>query len=116
MCFKAIANIFDPTKRPWITPEGSTTEKIIEQVKKCPSGALSYYLNREEENEEVKVQAETIIETTPNGPLTVYGNVTTKDSNGNLTKKNNATAFCRCWASSNKPFCDGSHKKIDFRG
>jgi uncharacterized Fe-S cluster protein YjdI len=114
MCFKGLGNVFDPTKRPWITPEGSTTEKIVEQVKKCPSGALSYYLNRDTENEEVKVQAETIVETTPNGPLMVYGNVTIKDSKGNLTKKNNATAFCRCGASSNKPFCDGSHKKIGF--
>ena len=116
ICFKGLGNVFDPAKRPWITPEGSTTEKIIDQVKKCPSGALSYYLNRDGENEEVKVQAETILETTPNGPLMVYGNVTIKDSKGNLTKKNNVTAFCRCGASSNKPFCDGSHKKIDFQG
>jgi len=116
ICFKGLGNVFDPTKRPWITLEGSTTEKIIDQVKKCPSGALSYYLNRDGENEEVKVQAETILETTPNGPLMVYGNVTIKDSKGNLTKKNNVTAFCRCGASSNKPFCDGSHKKIDFQG
>ena len=116
MCFKGLGNVFDPTKRPWITPEGSTTEKIVDQVKKCPSGALSYYLNRDGEKEEVKVEAETIVETTPNGPLMVYGNVTIKDSNGNLTKMNNVTAFCRCGASSNKPFCDGSHKKIDFQG
>jgi uncharacterized Fe-S cluster protein YjdI len=116
MCFKGLGNVFDPTKRPWITPEGSTTEKIIEQVKKCPSGALSYYLNRDSGNEEVKVEAETIVETTPNGPLMVYGNVTIKDSKGNLIKKNNVTAFCRCGASSNKPFCDGSHKKIGFEG
>jgi CDGSH-type Zn-finger protein len=46
----------------------------------------------------------------------VYGNVTIKDSNGTLTKKSNATAFCRCGASQNKPFCDGSHKKIGFTG
>jgi len=45
ICFKGLSEVFDPKKRPWITPEGSTTEKIIEQVKKCPSGALSYHLN-----------------------------------------------------------------------
>ena len=33
--------------KPWITPEGSTTEKIIRQVKRCPSGALSYFVNDE---------------------------------------------------------------------
>ncbi|NOS94509.1 MAG: hypothetical protein HOP30_21565 [Cyclobacteriaceae bacterium] len=115
ICFKGLGEVFDPRKRPWITPEGATTEKIIEQVKKCPSGALSYYLNRDADDK-VKVEAETIVETMPNGPLLVYGNVAIKDKDGNLTEKNNVTAFCRCGASSNKPFCDGSHKKIDFVG
>ena len=45
ICFRGLGDVFNPQRRPWITPEGSTTEKIIEQVKKCPSGALSYYLN-----------------------------------------------------------------------
>ena len=116
ICFQGLADVFNPNQRPWITPEKSTTEKIIEQIKKCPSGALSYYLNRDEGKEEVKVEAETIVEPTPNGPLMVYGNVTIKNKNGELTKKNNATAFCRCGASSNKPFCDGTHKKINFQG
>lgn len=115
MCFNGLGNVFDPQKRPWITPEGGTTEQIIDQVKKCPSGALRYYLNSEA-GDEVKLVAETIVETMPNGPLLVYGNVTVKDQNGNLTKKNNVTAFCRCGGSSNKPFCDGSHKKIGFEG
>jgi len=48
MCWKGLGEVFDPRKRPWITPEGSTTDRIIDQVKKCPSGALSYFLNEEE--------------------------------------------------------------------
>jgi uncharacterized Fe-S cluster protein YjdI len=115
VCFRGLNEVFDPRKRPWITPEHSTTDKIIEQVKKCPSGALSYYLYRDTE-EQVKVEAETIVETIQNGPLMVYGNVTVKDSAGTITKKSNATAFCRCGASGNKPYCDGSHKKIGFQG
>jgi len=116
VCFKGLGEVFNPQKRPWITPEGSTTEKIITQVKKCPSGALSYYMNSAAPQNEIKVEAETIIETAPNGPLMVYGNVTVKDKSGTLTKKNNVTAFCRCGASQNKPYCDGSHKKIGFEG
>jgi uncharacterized Fe-S cluster protein YjdI len=115
ICFKGLGKVFDPQRRPWITPEAGTTEQIIDQVKKCPSGALSYYLNSEA-GHDVKVEAETIVETMPNGPLLVYGNVTVKDPNGNLTKRNNVTAFCRCGGSSNKPFCDGSHKKLGFEG
>jgi uncharacterized Fe-S cluster protein YjdI len=49
MCWKGLGEVFDPRKRPWITPENSTTEKIINQVEKCPSGALSYLMNHEKQ-------------------------------------------------------------------
>ncbi|MGH7496981.1 MAG: (4Fe-4S)-binding protein [bacterium] len=44
-CFMGLPEVFDPEKRPWVTPEGASTERIIEQVKKCPSAALSYFMN-----------------------------------------------------------------------
>ena len=50
ICFFGLPSVFDPRKRPWVTPKNSTTQEIIDQIKKCPSGALSYYLN-EDENE-----------------------------------------------------------------
>ena len=46
-CWRGLIEVFNPKKRPWIEMSGATTEKIIEQVKKCPSGALSYSLNTE---------------------------------------------------------------------
>jgi uncharacterized Fe-S cluster protein YjdI len=112
-CFKGLGEVFDPKKRPWITLETSTTDKIIEQVKKCPSGALDYILHEKAE-ETVSIESETIIEPTANGPLLVYGNVTVKNSKGESIKKSKVTAFCRCGASGNKPYCDGTHGKITF--
>lgn len=47
MC-KNNPEVFKPKEKPWIHPENSSTEKIIETVKKCPSGALTYYLNKNE--------------------------------------------------------------------
>lgn len=47
ICFKGLGKVFNPQKSPWITPEGVDTKEIIDQVKKCPSGALSYYMNNE---------------------------------------------------------------------
>ncbi len=47
-CWKGLKTVFDPRKRPWIEPNGATTEEIIEQVNKCHIGALSYYMNNEE--------------------------------------------------------------------
>lgn len=45
-CVRNNPDVFKPAAKPWITPEGSTTEKIIETVNKCPSGALTYHLNK----------------------------------------------------------------------
>ena len=47
-CVRGLPEVFKPKEKPWITPEDSTTERIIQQVKKCPSGALSYFMNQEE--------------------------------------------------------------------
>ncbi|HEX6171890.1 MAG TPA: (4Fe-4S)-binding protein [Chitinophagaceae bacterium] len=46
-CVRGLPDVFKPKEKPWITPERSTTEKIINQVKRCPSGALSYFLNED---------------------------------------------------------------------
>jgi len=47
MCFRGLPKVFGPRKRPWVTPEGATTEEIVAQVQKCPSGALSYFIHEE---------------------------------------------------------------------
>ena len=47
-CFRGLPEVFKPKEKPWITPEGSKTEKIVAQVKRCPSGALSYFMNEDE--------------------------------------------------------------------
>ena len=111
----ALPQVFNPGEKPWIKPEGAATNRIIEQIKQCPSGALSYYMNNEEQKN-TELTAESIVEIAPNGPLLVYGNITVKDAEGNTTQKNKVTAFCRCGASTNKPYCDGAHRKIDFVG
>ena len=46
---KGLPEVFDPRLKPWIRPEGASTERIVEQVKGCPSGALSFYWNEEAE-------------------------------------------------------------------
>lgn len=114
ICWNGLPEVFNPRERPWIKPEAASTQQLIDQVSKCPSGALSYFMNGKE-TENVQTTVESIVEVSPNGPLLVYGNITVKDSAGNETKKNKVTAFCRCGASSNKPYCDGSHRKIDFK-
>ena len=52
-----------------------------------------------------------------NGPVVVTGECQVTDASGKpLTPKGNPFHLCRCGASANKPFCDGQHKKIEFKG
>ena len=44
-CDKNNPDVFQPKEKPWIKIDGSSTDKIIETVQKCPSGALTFYKN-----------------------------------------------------------------------
>ena len=122
ICWKELIEVFNPRERPWIKMDGATTDKIIEQVRKCPSGALSYFMNAEaaKENEPDKVIAEaatiTKVEVTPNGPYLIKKECLIVHSDGKEEIKSGTVALCRCGASSNKPYCDGSHGKTGFQG
>ena len=45
-CISGLPKVFNLNKRPWIDTSGAGTDEIIHQVSKCPSGALSYYINK----------------------------------------------------------------------
>ncbi len=49
-----------------------------------------------------------------NGPLLLSGNITIRAGSGRDAWEGTKCALCRCGASKNKPFCDGSHTNIDF--
>jgi CDGSH-type Zn-finger protein/uncharacterized Fe-S cluster protein YjdI len=55
-----------------------------------------------------------VIEAVPNGPLAVRGNLEIISGTGRVVARTVKTFLCRCGASANKPFCDGSHAKIGF--
>lgn len=57
---------------------------------------------------------EVTIKVLPKGPLRITGNFTILDAAGNALPKKEAASLCRCGASTNKPFCDGTHSKIGF--
>jgi uncharacterized Fe-S cluster protein YjdI len=115
ICWTGLGEVFNPRNRPWVNIAGADSARIVEQVDRCPSGALSYFRNAEQPQPEA-VTGESIVEVMPNGPLMVYGNLVVKDSAGNETPKHKVTAFCRCGGSNNKPYCDGSHVRIGFQG
>ncbi len=47
ICVTGLAGVFNPRRKPWIDMSQAETQEIIDQVKKCPSGALSFNMNKE---------------------------------------------------------------------
>lgn len=113
-CIKTLPEVYKPNEKPWITPENASTSALKSQIKKCPSGALTYRMGDEQEIEAKNTLVEVTV--SENGPLLVVGKLRIKDAIGNKKEQEGTTAFCRCGASNNKPFCDGSHNSSGFKG
>jgi 3-phenylpropionate/trans-cinnamate dioxygenase ferredoxin subunit len=71
-------------------------------------------LNRSENNSQEKRMSDPTIQVLPKGPYIVAGKVTLLDASGNKIEAGEKIALCRCGASTNKPFCDGTHSKVGF--
>lgn len=114
---KGLKSVFNPMEKPWIKPHGAETAQIIERVNHCPSGALSFHYNQETtEGQKTDQVTAPVVEVLPNGPLLVHGNIHLKHKETGISLTNTVTAFCRCGASANKPYCDGSHQHNGFNG
>lgn len=46
VCVNSLPKVYDPSARPWISPEEATTQELIDQIDACPSGALGYELHQ----------------------------------------------------------------------
>jgi uncharacterized Fe-S cluster protein YjdI len=110
-CMSGLPQVFNRDRRPWVNIKGASSEEIIKVIDKCPSGALSYRtVKKPAESEMTGAQ----IKVMKNGPLLVQGNCTLIDGTGKEVARSKNFALCRCCSSKNKPFCDGTHTKIEF--
>lgn len=46
ICVKTLPNVYKPGVKPWISVDEATTQQLIDQIDKCPSGALSYRIEK----------------------------------------------------------------------
>lgn len=114
ICVKGLGEVFQPKEKPWIKINAASTDALVKQVKACPSGALSYYMNDKDNKTSETLDAK--VEVLADGPLLVYGTLKVTHKDGSEETKNRTTAFCRCGASKNKPYCDGAHVDEGFQG
>jgi uncharacterized Fe-S cluster protein YjdI len=112
-CVRSLPQVFDDSRRPWVKVDAAGADEVEAAVARCPSGALRTrrigvaLANRVEAPQ---------IQASANGPLLVSGGVRVVDAEGSVLFEGEKAALCRCGGSSNKPFCDGTHKTNSFRG
>lgn len=111
VCTDNLASVFRMKQEPWIDPDAATVEEILAVVRRCPSGALSCTVD---EVEVAGGDGGPAIRIAPNGPYIVAGDVELVDGQWGEGACREQFALCRCGASKNKPFCDGSHWSIGF--
>jgi len=100
------------------TDEPEIREIVIREVMNCPAGRLT--LKDKITGQDIEYSRQPmigVVEDIPmncSGPLWVQGGVEIESADGEKYEVRNRVTLCRCGASRNKPFCDGSHNRINF--
>jgi len=111
-CTEELAAVFRYGKEPWIDPDGAAVNEIIAVIRKCPSGALSYAIDGAEAAPPGRAPMVTV---TANGPYAITGGIELAGMKPGDGASSERYTLCRCGASKNKPFCDGSHWAAGFK-
>jgi CDGSH-type Zn-finger protein len=110
-CTDGLAAVFKYGSEPWIDPAGAEADAIVETIRRCPSGALSYTIDGLDGPIST---GDTTMIVTKNGPYAVVGALAWDDRHLERQPALHRWTLCRCGASKNKPFCDGSHWNVSF--
>ncbi len=112
-CGRANNELFVGGRQPWCQPDRVGAEQVVDVVGRCPTGALTY--QRKDGGPGEQAEAENVVSVIYNGPLYVRGELDIDGASDDMQGVRYRAALCRCGASKNKPFCDNSHEKVDFR-
>jgi uncharacterized Fe-S cluster protein YjdI/CDGSH-type Zn-finger protein len=112
-CLRGLPAVFDNRRRPWITVDSGSAADIGEVIQRCPTGALHF--RRLDGGPQEPVPEENTVVERPNGPLYLRGKIRIFGPDHTPLREDTRVALCRCGASANKPFCDGSHRRVGFR-
>ncbi len=107
-CVTGAPNVFlGNVKGAWLHPDAMDAERLADIAHACPSGAIRYRRNDGRPDEAPPpVNLAAVREA---GPYAFRGELMLDGAPAGTR-----ATLCRCGASKNKPFCDNSHRKIDF--
>ena len=111
-CTDGLKEVFREDAEPWIDADGAELAKVIETIGRCPSGALGYAIAGIEAEPPAR---EAKVAVTRDGPYAITGSVELTGAAFGDGASTEHYTLCRCGASKNKPFCDGSHWAAGFR-
>ena len=113
-CVRGLSQVFNPKARPWIKIHSATTDELIKTINNCPSGALTFIRRDDMSEKAQEAQPQTKVQVMAGGPLMLEGSCKIINKDGTETIKEGKVFLCRCGSSKNKPYCDGSHKTVEF--
>lgn len=118
-CTDRLPTAFRQGTEPFVAPSGGRLDEVIQAVRACPSGALSYAIEGREAREQIDQDRPPQIEVSQDGPYRITGGIPLADAHGNEMPRNVGASpehysLCRCGHSQNKPFCSGMHWYVDF--
>jgi CDGSH-type Zn-finger protein len=111
-CTENLESVFKYKSEPWIDLAGGAVEKIIETIRQCPSGALSYTRDGVAGGDQKREPSITVIK---DGPYAIIGSVQLLEPSWAQGASTEHYTLCRCGGSKNKPFCDGTHWSTGFK-
>jgi CDGSH-type Zn-finger protein len=119
----AFARFCDPNGQVWEqvehTDEPKVASNFIRQVNACPSGRLVAFDRATGKPVEEALPVSIGVVQDPaqdvSGPLWLRGGIPVVGADGFAYEVRNRVTLCRCGASKNKPFCDGTHASMKFR-
>jgi CDGSH-type Zn-finger protein len=94
-------------KGPWIHPDAMDVDRLVEVAHACPSGAIRYH--RKDDHADEGPPPVNLLSVREAGPYAVRGELRLDGEAAGYR-----ATLCRCGASKNKPFCDGSHHDVAF--
>jgi CDGSH-type Zn-finger protein len=119
----AFARFCDPGGKIWgligQTDNPEARKLVIREANHCPSGRLVVHEKKTGKEIEDKLAPAIGVVEDPalgcSGPLWVRGGIPIESADGTPHEVRNRVTLCRCGASVNKPFCNGSHASIKFK-